>query len=87
MSNYIWHEVIKECPSKLLIDHYYYLVTHSKYGTPMKAKWHDEMGGIWEVFIGNGEPNEHIYSWDDPYPILAWMQMPANYEYSTAKGY
>lgn len=32
-----------------LIDHYFYLVTHCDYGTPMKAKYHDDAGGYFEL--------------------------------------
>lgn len=28
-----------------LQDHYFYLVTHPKYRTPIKAKYHDDAGG------------------------------------------
>lgn len=31
-----------------LEDHYYYLVTHPAYKTPIKAKYHDDMGGYFE---------------------------------------
>ena len=38
-----------------LIDHYFYLVTHPDYGTPMKAKYHDDLGGYFEIVSGKKE--------------------------------
>lgn len=81
MSDYTWHKFDKNNPPKQLIDHYYYLVTHTYFGTPMKAKWHEEMGGLWEIFIGNGKPNEYVYCFNETCPISAWMQLPAKYSY------
>lgn len=62
-----------------LNDHHYYLVSHKDFGTPMKAKYHSELGGIWEVFIGRGQLNGFVNPWDDPYPIDAWMKLPEKY--------
>lgn len=31
-----------------LQDHYFYLVTHPDFGTPLKAKYHNDMGGYFE---------------------------------------
>lgn len=31
-----------------LKDHYFYLVTHPDFGTPLKAKYHDDLGGYFE---------------------------------------
>lgn len=32
-----------------LKDHYFYLVLDRRFGTPMKAKYHDDMGGYFEL--------------------------------------
>lgn len=39
-----------------LEDHYFYLVLHKRFGTPMKAKYHDDMGGYFEIV--SALPNE-----------------------------
>ncbi len=72
----MWNQFDKENPSEALQDNHYYLVTHVYYATPMKAKWHDGCDAHWEVFIGNGKPNEIIYCWDNPCDIIAWRNMP-----------
>ena len=67
-----------------LQNHFYYLVTHKKYGTPMKAKWHDE--GCWEVIGETSEKNPfcyesgHYWDWEENHPILAWMDLPDVYK-------
>lgn len=73
-----WHKMDWENPSELK-DHHYYLVTHKKFKTPMKAKWHEEMGGSFEVIIGGLHVNEVWHSWDFDNPIIAWMEMPDIY--------
>ena len=60
-----------------LKDHYYYLVEYKNYETPIKAKWHNDFGGHWEIFIGNGKPNEFVYEWDDNNTIKSWIQLPS----------
>ena len=42
-----WLEVSEHLDE--LEDHYFYLVTHADFGTPMKAKYHDDMGGYFEI--------------------------------------
>ena len=42
-----------------LQDHYFYLVTHSDFGTPLKAKFHDDLGGYFE-FRGYDIDNEFV---------------------------
>lgn len=80
-----WHAFDKDNPDKELQDHYFYLVTHSKYETPMKAMWHSENGGTWQVLgcwhlvdeTGQRHQEEEFwYSWDANNPIIAWMEMP-----------
>lgn len=76
-----WHAFDKDDPGPELQDHHYYLVTHTDYKTPMKAKWHSELGGGWEVLgcAGDGwteTKEEFWYSWDANNPIIAWMDLP-----------
>ena len=42
-----WLEVSEHADE--LEDHYFYLVTHADFGTPMKAKYHNDMGGYFEI--------------------------------------
>lgn len=48
-----WYKT--EDNQNMLIDHYFYLVTHPDYGTPMKAKYHDDLGGYFEIVSGKKE--------------------------------
>ena len=79
-----WHVYDRKHP-KGLEDHNYYLVTHTHYGTPMKAKWHADLGGIWEVYGCQGREGyhgqvyEYWYAWDKENPITAWMELPDVY--------
>ena len=78
-----WHVFDKEEPEGLQ-DHYFYLVTHSKFKTPMKAMWHSENGGTWQVLgcwhvdeSGQRHQEEEFWhSWDEDNPITAWMELP-----------
>lgn len=81
-----WHKMDWNDTS-MLQDHYYYLVTIPFFETPMKAKWHSEMGGHWEVFgVPMGNPGEcgctYHYEWeeDDDERVIAWMEMPDVYK-------
>ena len=80
-SNSEWHKMDWEDTSQLQ-DHYFYLVTYRGLKTPMKAKWHAEMGGCWEV---RGIPYlkklsiEYWYPWEENNPIIAWMDIPDIY--------
>lgn len=71
----IWNKFVWDDVSQLK-DHYYYLVTDKRYKTPMKAKWHNDNGGIWEIITGTGK--DYIYSWDEK-SVLAWMELPECY--------
>ncbi len=90
---HVYHQT-KSGREQGLLDHYYYLVTHRDYKTPMKAKWHDGMDEHWEVFgCARKDEFEHViahdltevwYPWDSCNPIVAWMEMPYTYkEYPT----
>lgn len=76
-----WHKMDWNDISQLQ-DHYYYLVTHKNYKTPMKAKWHSENGGCWEVLGCWGgdfhQFSDYDYSWDN-HVVLAWMDLPDIY--------
>ena len=74
----MWHEFGWNDISQFK-DHYYYLVTHTKYETPMKAKWHNEMGGCWQILGGTGDNSDYVYSWDEKY-VIAWMELPEIYK-------
>lgn len=63
-----------------LQDHYFYLVAHKKFATPMKAKYHDD-GGMRHfqiMSVSNDICTRHnfdnVYSWDDS--ITHWMELP-----------
>lgn len=69
-----------------LKDHWFYLVTHKDYKTPMKAKWHSEDGGCWEI---RGCPamsgmifytSRYDYSIDTEHYVTAWMELPDIYK-------
>lgn len=74
----LWHKFDRENHNALQ-DHYYYLVTHKDYATPMKAKWHEGCDEHWEIFVGMGRPNEIVYTWDKDCKVIAWMEMPEIY--------
>lgn len=71
---YEWHKMDWKDPSGL-VDHHYYLVTHKDYKTPLKAKWHSDNGGCFEV-LGVVYGREFWYSWEPDNPIIAWMELP-----------
>lgn len=61
----------------LLVDHYFYLVTHADYGTPMKAKYHDDIGGYFEIVSGDKKiPAEYIDPILDNSKIKYFMPLP-----------
>ncbi len=69
-----------------LKDHWFYLVTHKDYKTPMKAKWHCEDGGCWKI---RGCPamsgmifytSRYDYSYDTEHYVTAWMELPDIYK-------
>lgn len=66
-----------------LKDHYFYLVLDRRFGTPMKAKYHDDMGGYFEIV--SALPNElgwidNVYLFDgeygEPRNIDWFMELP-----------
>ena len=58
-----------------LQDHYFYLVTHVDYGTPMKAKYHDDIGGFFEIF-SRGTFTEFINPILYPCKCKYFMELP-----------
>ena len=53
-----WHRLPDD--ESVLVDHWFYLVTHADYGTPMKAKYHDDLGGYFEIMNKKDVPVEYI---------------------------
>lgn len=85
-----WHKMDWNKTDELK-DHCFYLVTHKDYKTPMKAKWHSDAGGIWEirgcpvVYTGIDDDvtaftSRYEFAWDDDHLVLAWMEMPELYK-------
>ena len=60
----------------LLVDHYFYLVTHADYGTPMKAKYHDDLGGYFEIMNKKSVPVEYVDPILGESKIKYFMPMP-----------
>lgn len=54
----MWHRLPDN--KTALVDHYFYLVTHADYGTPMKAKYHDDLGGYFEIMNKKNVPVEYV---------------------------
>ena len=61
---------------ELLVDHYFYLVTHVDYGTPMKAKYHSDMGGYFEIMNKKDVPVEYVDPILSKSKIKYFMPMP-----------
>lgn len=60
-----------------LQDHYFYLVTHADYGTPMKAKYHDDMCGYFEIKSSDKKiPVEYVDPILSKSKIKYFMPMP-----------
>lgn len=59
-----------------LKDRYYYLITHTDYKTPIKAKWYSYEGEWVEPFTGK----TLWHSWfPEDNKVLAWMELPEPY--------
>ena len=75
----LWHRMDWDKYSGLE-NHFYYLVTIPEFGTPMKAKWHDE--GYWEVLGIKSIPGwgKYVYPYDEENSnVVAWMDLPEVY--------
>ena len=66
-----------------LKDHYFYLVLDKRFGTPMKAKYHDGMGGYFElVSLVKARDTVFIDSLFGERDIDWFMEMPeAGFDY------
>lgn len=66
---------INEETIKTLQDHYYYLVAHKDFTTPMKAKYHNDSFKHFEVFSFKSSQISYIFlnSTDD---ITHFMELP-----------
>lgn len=75
----IWKEF--DLDNEELQDHYFYLVAHKDYGTPMKAKWHQDCPPTFQVYIGGGKCDEYIdelsnYHAEENKKITHWCKLP-----------
>lgn len=60
-----------------LKDHHYYLVTHTAYSTPMKAKYHDDVPHF-EIMGVSVKNTDTAYFWEKT--VTAWMDLPETYQ-------
>lgn len=93
MADFVWHPYDPDQDAKEagLKDHYFYLVTHREYSTPLKARFHypEEVWQVYGATLHCEFPDccfEFWYSWDEDNPILAWMEMPEIYKEETNDG-
>lgn len=75
----IWREF--NLDNEELQDHHFYLVAHKDYGTPMKAKWHQDCPPTFQVYIGDGKCDEYIdelsnYHAEENKKITHWCKLP-----------
>ena len=75
----IWKEF--DLDNEELQDHHFYLVAHKDYGTPMKAKWHQDCPPTFQVYIGGGKCDEYIdelsnYHAEENKKITHWCKLP-----------
>ena len=75
----IWKEF--DLDNEELQDHHFYLVAHKDYGTPMKAKWHQDCTPTFQVYIGGGKCDEYIdelsnYHAEENKKITHWCKLP-----------
>ena len=68
-----WKKFTFQAEHDLLKDHHFYLVAHKGYGTPMKAKWHQDCAPHFEVLIGDGKTNEYVSIFDEK--ITHWKEL------------
>lgn len=60
-------------------DHDFVLIAHKDYGTPMKAIFHDDLGGYFEFVTMQGKKNS-VYLFEAKFhekTITHWMELPA----------
>lgn len=54
-------------------DHYWYLLATTKYGTAVKAKFHNDVNHF-EILTQSG--SEYVYSWEWEGYITHYMEIP-----------
>ena len=75
-----WHPFYKDEPCyPELEDHCYYLVTDTRFGTPMKAQWHQDVFR-WDIRGVTEGRQDSFHAWDPDCPIIAWCELPPVYE-------
>lgn len=70
---YEWHDIRVEQPE----DHEWVLIAHKHYGTPTKAKYHSDCGGMFTFFTSNKEGlcyERGSYIFDNE--INYWTELP-----------
>ena len=72
---YVWNKFSPD--DERLKDHYFYLISHKNYDTPIKAKWHEE--GYWtEPFTMETLYWRHDEDTRDN--VSAWTYLPEKYK-------
>ena len=75
MKELSWHKLPDT--EDMLRDHYFYLVRHIEFGTPMKAKFHADGEPHFEIYgCNHGAGKMIVYSSDFGSHITHWMDMP-----------
>lgn len=78
MNNFEWIPLSPDSPDNddRLEDHFFYLVADKRYGTPMKAKYHDE--GYFQILsqYHYSTQNADVWSWEFGDVITHYMQLP-----------
>ena len=74
-----WHPMDWDTAVYQLEHNHYYLITHSYYDTPIKAKWDNKDVGHW-VTLGGGDNNVVVYPWTEYFQVSAWMELPECYK-------
>lgn len=70
-----WHKLPDT--ENMLQDHYFYLVRHIEFGTPMKAKFHADGEPHFEIYgCNHGAGKMIVYEHEFGNHITHWMDMP-----------
>lgn len=65
-----WHKLPDD--ENLLEDHYWYLIAHRRFGTPMKAKYHDDCDARFEFYCAEGRCSSYLTDNE----VTHWMELP-----------
>ena len=65
-----WHKMPDD--ENLLEDHYWYLIAHRDFATPMKAKYHGEPFPYFEMYYEGGRCVSYLYDGAVKY----WTELP-----------